>query len=157
MYAMKKIKLLMPIFTFLIVLLSCSKDEPTETINELDLAAGTYQLVELNINPAQDINDDGNTTTNVLSELSCASGTLTLKSDATWSWSFTEINVTSITGGLFKFSCPPELSAMSGSWKAQNSQLTLFDGANTFTKNEDRIINTINDDLPGFQSMVYER
>lgn len=156
---MKKIKLLMPIFTSLIVLLSCSKDEPIETINELDLAAGTYQLVELNINPAQDINDDGNTTTNVLSELSCASGTLTLKSDATWSWSFTKINVTSITGGLFKFSCPSELSAMSGSWKAQNSQLTLFDGANTytFTKNEDRIINTINDDLPGFQSMVYER
>ncbi|MGB5499648.1 MAG: hypothetical protein WBM77_12030 [Maribacter sp.] len=156
---MKRIKLLMPLFTFLIILLSCSDDEPTATINELELAAGTYQLVELNINPAQDINNDGNTTTNVLSELTCASGTLTLNSDATWTWSFTEINVTSITGGLFNFSCPPELSSMTGSWQAQNDLLTLFDGANTytFTKNEDRITNTINDDLPGFQSMVYEK
>lgn len=157
---MNNIRYILFIFSFIIVLGACSNDDDKgETNDEMAMASGNYNLVELNINPAQDINDDGNTTTNVLSELSCAAGTLSLKSDATWSWSFTEVNVTSITGGLFKFSCPPELSSLSGTWNVQNNQLTLFDGANTytFTKNEDRITNTINDDLPGFNSMVYER
>lgn len=156
---MRKIKLAIPIFIVLLLQLSCNKDEPKETNNELDLAAGNYQLVELNINPAQDINEDGNVTTNVVSELRCAMGTLELKSDATWSWSFMEINVTSITGGQYRFSCPPESTSRSGSWQVKNSQIMLFDGANsyTFTINENRITNTINDDLPGFKSIVYER
>ena len=157
---MKSIGYILSICSFIFLLGGCSDDDGEVVSNDdLTMASGIYNLVELNINPAQDINEDGNTTSNVLSELQCATGTLNLKADTTWSWSFLEVNVTSITGGLFRFTCAPETTTLAGSWMVQNGQITLFDGANsfTFTLNGDRITNTINDDLPGFISMVYER
>lgn len=157
---MKSIGYILSICSFIFLLSGCSDDDGEVVSNDdLTMASGIYSLVELNIDPAQDINEDGNTTSNVLSELQCANGTLNLKADATWSWSFLGVNVTSITGGLFRFACAPETTALAGSWMVQNGQIILFDGANsfTFTINEDRITYTINDDLPGFKSIVYER
>jgi len=157
---MKSIRYILSICSFIFLLVGCSDDDGEVVSNdEMTIASGIYNLVELNIDPAQDINEDGNTTSNVLSELQCAIGTLNLKADATWSWSFLAVNVTSITGGVFRFNCAPETTVLAGSWKVQNGQISLFDGANsfTFTINEDMITYTVNDDLPGFKSIVYER
>ena len=58
---MKTIRYILSICSFILVLNGCSDDDGKVVSNdELEMTAGTYQLVELNINPAQDINNDGN-------------------------------------------------------------------------------------------------
>jgi len=132
---MKTIRYILSIFSFMLVLVGCSDDDGKVVSNdELTMASGIYNLVELNINPAQDINNDGNTTSNVLTELPCATGT-------------------------FHLSCTPDTTTKSGSWNISNNQITLFDGATNFnfTKDVDRLTIIVGDDLPGFASMVFER
>lgn len=157
---MKTIRYILSIFSFILVLGGCSDDDgKVDSNDELEMTAGTYQLVELNINPAQDINNDGNTTTNVLTELPCATGTLNLRNDGNWIWTTLEMSVTSITGGTFHISCTPDITNRSGSWNISNNQVNLFDGATnfSFTKDVNRLTIILGDDLPGFESMVYER
>lgn len=147
-------------FAVLFYLVSaCSSDDSPDSPNESELLAGTYELVEININPAQDVNEDGTTTSNILTELPCATGTLILNSDGRWSWTFTEVRVTTITGGLFKFSCASNTLSNSGTWQVQNNLLTLFDGFNSviFAVSEDRLTSTTGNDLPDFKSTVYEK
>lgn len=157
---MKTIRYILSICSFILVLNGCSDDDGKVVSNdELEMTAGTYQLVELNINPAQDINNDGNTTSNVLTELPCATGTLNLRNDGNWIWTTLEMSVTSITGGTFHLSCTPDITSRSGSWNISNNQVILFDGATNFnfTKDADRLTIILGDDLPGFESMVFER
>jgi hypothetical protein len=157
---MKTIRYILSICSFILVLGGCSDDDGKVVSNdELEMTAGTYQLVELNINPAQDINNDGNTTSNVLTELPCATGTLNLRNDGNWIWTTLEMSVTSITGGTFHLSCTPDITSRSGSWNISNNQVILFDGATNFnfTKDADRLTIILGDDLPGFESMVFER
>ena len=155
----KFVRLTMSFAAFLFLLSSCSSDDSSDPPSESELVAGTYTLVELNIDPPQDINEDGNTTSNVLSELPCATGSLTINDDATWSWTFVEVNVTTITGGLFEISCTPNTFTSSGTWQVQNNLLTLFDGVNSvfFTVGTDRLTSTTGDSLPDFRSTVYEK
>lgn len=157
---MKNIRYILSICSFIMLFGACSNDDDGgDTNDELAMASGTYSLVELNISPAVDINNDGNTTSNVVSELPCATGTLELRSDANWIWNFTEINVTSITGGTFSLTCTSSITRRSGSWNINNNQVTIYDGARNFifTKDADQLTLTEGDDLPGFMSMVYER
>jgi len=157
---MKNIGYILSVCTFIILFGACSNDDDNGGSNdEMALASGTYSLVELNISPAVDINNDGNTTSNAVSELPCATGTLELRSDGNWIWNFIEINVTSITGGTFSLTCTSSTTRRSGSWTISNNQVTIYDGARNFifTKDADRLTLTDGDDLPGFKSMVYER
>ena len=141
------------------LLSACSSGDSSDSPEENDLAIGTYTLVEININPPQDINKNGNTTSNVLTELPCATGSLKLNEDATWTWSFANLNVTPSINGNFKISCTSNTFTSSGSWQAQNNLLTLFDGFNSalFIVGENRLTSTTGDDLPDFKNTVYER
>ncbi len=140
------------------LLSACSSGDSPSPLSERELAMGTYTLVEININPAQDINEDGNTTSNVLTELPCATGSLTLTNDGMWTWSFVDINVTPIANGNFKISCTSNTFSSSGSWQVQNNLLTLFDGFNSalFTVSNKKLTSTTGDDLPDFKNTVYE-
>lgn len=142
----------------LLLFIACSSDDsPSSTDNSA--AVGAYQLTELNINPPQDINEDGTETSNVLTELNCVQGTLTLRSDDTFNISFSGVEVTTITGGLFKFFCTSDTINSSGSWTLTDNTVTTFDGSTTITYalNGDMLTNTISEDLPGFRSEVYSR
>ena len=148
-----------PFLILFFALSSCSSDDSTTEPNENEMAAGNYTLIAHNINPPQDINEDGNTTSNVLTELPCATGTLVLNANGNWTWTFVDVNVTTITGGLFKFNCASGSLSNSGTWQVQNNILTLFDGFNSvlFTVDENRLTNTTGKDLPDFESTVYEK
>ena len=145
--------------TLLFLILSCSSDDSHSQPSNSELAVGTYDLIEININPAQDINEDGTLDSNLLIEMPCAMGTLTLKNDATWAWSYVDVNVISITNGLFKFSCAANSLNSSGSWQVQNNQLTLSGGFEkiVFTVEDDQLTNTTGNDLPNFKSTVYQK
>ena len=154
----KYLRITVPYMALFFLLPACSSDDSPSPPSESELAMGTYNLVEININPAQDINEDGNTTSNVLTQLPCATGSLTLNNDAMWTWSFVDINVTPIANGNFKISCTSNTFTSSGSWQVQNNLLTLFDGFNSalFTVNNNKLISTTGDDLPDFKNTVYE-
>jgi len=156
---MKKFKVFIPLIAFLFILQACSSDDNSPSEDNNDAVVGTWSLAELNINPPQDINGDENTTSNILTELPCASGTLIINSDGTWSSTVAYLEITSITGELFDIRCSGTSNTSSGIWQFQNSQLSLF--LNTtfilYNLSGNRLTNTTNEDLPGFMSEVYEK
>lgn len=148
--------------SFLVILLliftiiSCSKDNGPAPESEISKASGTYELVELNVNPPQDINEDGTASTNLLEELSCISGTLSLRSNGTYGFNLTGIEVTSITNGQFFIDCGQARNSDSN-WNIQNGLVTLFADVTTtpYMLVDDRLTRTVGEDLPGIQSVVY--
>ncbi len=143
-----------------LVLSSCSNDDaPPVDTSEKDAAVGTYSLSELTISSAQDINGNGSTTTDVLSELPCATGTLSLRSDDTFTWNFIGVNVTAITGDLYAFSCNSDTTSLSGFWTVVSGTVTLGTAgtSTTFNINGNDLTATASSNLPGFTSTVYSK
>lgn len=156
---MKKFKIVFTLFFCATFLLSCSDDDNGGSEPDNSAAVGTWTLIALNINPPQDINMDGNTTNNILDELACATGTIIINEDGTWSSTIENLSITTITGGLFIINCAGNSTQSSGNWLLQGSQLTLFRGFSNvlFTLQDDTLTNNSNEDLPGFVSEVYQR
>ncbi len=156
---MKKIKIVLPLLALSLILLSCSSDDNGDPEPDMSAAVGTWVLTELNINPPQDIDMDGTPTDNILAELPCATGSIIIDEDGTWSSTIQNLSITTITGGLFIIDCAGNETQSSGAWLLQGNQLTLFRGFSSvlFTLEEDTITNSSNEDLPGFQSEVYQR
>ncbi|MGB5387585.1 MAG: hypothetical protein WBN20_12445 [Eudoraea sp.] len=156
---MKKIKVLIPLMVFMLILQACSSDDNSTPENNNDAVVGTWSLAELNINPPQDINGDENTTSNILTELPCATGTLIINNDGTWGSTVANIEITTITGGLYDIRCSGTSNTSSGVWQFQNSQLSLFLNTTLILYNlsGNKLTNTTNEALPGFMSEVYEK
>ena len=156
---MKKIRIVLPLLVSLFFLISCSSDDNGGGEMEPSPAVGNWDLTALNINPPQDINNDGNTTGNILDELPCATGSITINEDGTWSSTLENLSITTITGGLFIIRCSGTTTQSTGAWLLQGNQLTLFRDFSSvlFTLDGDTLTNNSGEDLPGFQSEVYER
>jgi len=156
---MKKIKIMLALTVAVVLQLSCSSDDNGGGETEPSAAVGTWNLTALNINPPQDIDMDGNTTSNILEELPCATGSIIIGEDGNWSSTIENLSITTITGGLFIISCSGSQTQSSGSWLLQGNQLTLFRDFSSviFTLDGDTLTNNSNEDLPGFQSEVYQR
>jgi hypothetical protein len=151
------------LFLILGVFTACSsEDNGPEANPNLELARGTWQLQELQINPAQDINEDGQSTTNILEELTCLNGTLQLNMDYTWTFEGTDVIITTITGGLFKFFCSENLRTSTGIWDLNGNALRLADDLGNVTSfsldaNTLTLTNAIGNSLPGLQAEVYSK
>lgn len=147
-----------PIILFLLFfsIVSCSSDDSPAGESEVSKASGTYVLTELNVNPPQDINEDGTASTNLLNELPCISGTLSLRSNGTYGFNLSGITVTSITNGTFFIDCSESRNSDSN-WNIQNGLVTLFGDVTTtpYMLVDDVLSRTTGEDLPGIQSVVY--
>jgi hypothetical protein len=156
---MKAVKNYALLISMLFFIIACSSDNGPVDVTTPDPIVGTWELIELNISPPQDINGDGNSTSNILTDLDCVSGTLTFREDRTWDLSFDGVTITHITGGLFIFRCANFTSGGAGTWQLQNNQLTLFQGTTSifYMLNGNRLTNSVGEDLPGFRSEVYEK
>ncbi|MDM9630924.1 hypothetical protein [Robiginitalea aurantiaca] len=154
---------------FLILLISislfgCSDDDGGSTTNpNRDLVVGTWNLSELTISPAQDINQDGSTTTNVLSEIDCTiTGRITINQNNTWTFSGNDLIVTTITGGLFIFQCSENSRNEGGNWDIEGNVLRLADGTGaitlfSFSSTQETLTNIIGENLPGLQAEIYSK
>lgn len=147
-----------------LTLFSCSDDDGGSTTNpNRDLVVGTWNLTELAISPAQDIDGDGNTTTNILSEIECnLSGRIVINQNNTWSFTGNDVIITTITGGLFIFQCSDDNRTEGGNWDIEGNILRLADGTGaitffTFSSSEETLTNIIGDNLPGLQAEVYAK
>ncbi|MGB5818796.1 MAG: hypothetical protein WBG90_04870 [Saonia sp.] len=157
---MKVLKIAMGFFVLLVFFVSCdvSSDDNSAPIPNFDVL-GLYDLVEVNVSSAQDLNEDGTASSNILDELDCASGTLLIDGDLVWTFNQINLNATPITGDQFAIDCSTDTTSVTGTWFSDATTVT-FDGdpaLSTLRIDGDRLINDIGEELPGFQSFVYER
>ena len=155
---MKNFKLLW-VIPLLLTTLACNVDDGVEDAEPLNFdVIGLWDLVEVNINPGQDLNNDGTASTNLMNELDCISGTLLIDGDFVWTLEQTDLTITSITGDQFNIDCAGTITG-TGTWFADQS--TVGFGGNAaldfLTISGDRLFNQIGEDLPGVQSYVYQR
>lgn len=154
----KRFTLLSIIFTAFIFLSACSEDPDEPGPNEIEAASGTYILREINVNPPQDVNDDGIASTNLLNELACISGNLVLRDDGNYALNLTGVEVTSITGGLFFITCS-QPTVSNSNWNINGGQITLFGNVTTtpYVLLDNTLTRTVGEDLPNIQSVVYQK
>ncbi|MEM8764807.1 MAG: hypothetical protein AAGD88_13395 [Bacteroidota bacterium] len=142
-----------------VLIIGCGDDEGGNATpsDEAELI-GIYDLVEINVSQSLDIDTDGNSSSNLLDEVPCITGTLTLGANNQWSVEQSNVSVTTITGGLFFADCSGTVST-SGTWTVSSGTVQFSGGTllTTAIRSQDRLISTIGDDLPGIQSYAYQR
>jgi hypothetical protein len=140
------------------VLFSCSSDDGgTPVVPESFLAIGAWDLTAVNINLAQDVNEDGTPSTNLIDELPCLSGLLTINSNNTWTARITDVSVTPVTGELYIIDCGNTLS-FSGNWSNTGNTLSLNSSDfQDFTLSGDTLTENRGENLPGFLNFVYTK
>lgn len=138
------------LFTCLVLLfISCSSDDDAITIDDSALVIGTYNLTEINVNIAQDVDEDGTSSNNMLDELDCLSGALEIKADGTWSIDLVRLDITSVTGDFYAIRCG-RTNNFTGKWTFQSSVLDLkATNFNTMVLNSSVLTEGVNEDLPG--------
>lgn len=138
---------------------ACSLDDGVEGIPPPNFdVIGLWDLVEVNVSPSQDVDNDGTSSSNLMNELDCISGTLLIDGDLVWTYEQTEIVATPITNDQYSIICTDTILA-TGTWFSDENEAT-FDGNDVLTAlriDGERLINDIGEDLPGIQSFVYER
>lgn len=156
---MKKNKKVSVLLTALLLIVSCNTDDGVEGIPPPNFEVlGLWDLVEVNVNPAQDLNMDGTASTNLMDELDCLSGTLLIDGDLVWTFEQSNLDITSITSGQFNVGCADTNSA-TGTWFSDENEVT-FDGDDALTAlkiSGDQLVNEVGEDLPGIQSFAYVR
>ncbi len=148
-------------FFFLLALIflnACSDNTADDGPTEIEAASGNFVLTELNVNPPQDVNEDGTASTNLLNEMPCISGNLVLRDDGAYVLNLTAIEVTNITGGLFFITCSQPITSNSN-WNINAGEITLFGNFTTtpYVLNGSTLTRTIGEDLPNIQSVVYQK
>ncbi|MCK0159566.1 hypothetical protein [Allomuricauda sp. F6463D] len=155
---MKKIAAITLHICTILLLISCSEDNDDDNGFSSAELVGTWDLVEVNVNTGIDLDGDGSTSSNLLDEENCISGTLVLNDDSTYQFEESNFSLTSITNGLYVVQCTGSTLA-TGAW-ASNGMEVVFQGSTvlgTLQLNNNKIVKTTGDDLPGVASYVYER
>ncbi len=151
--------ILVKLFAILVLFYSCSSDDEGNS-NELEGEAfiGTWQLTAINVSSAVDGDNDGDTSTNLLDEVDCLQETITINETLTWSSNAVNIlTVTSITGDFYNVACTDPIS-INGNWGIENGILYLVsNNTRQFSLNGEILRETIGDDLPGIQSLEYQK
>ncbi|NAY90941.1 hypothetical protein GTQ34_03330 [Muricauda sp. JGD-17] len=147
------------LLTAVFLLMSCSSDDNGSTQPTINFSViGIWDLVEVNVSSAQDIDLDGTPSSNLVEELPCISGTLLIDADFSWTFEQSDVAITGITGGLFFAQCSGTTSA-TGTWTANDTEV-LFQGSSQLESlriSGETLVNNIDEDLPGIGSFVYAR
>lgn len=144
-----------------LALCACSSDgdDSKEQLSEAQLNAivGTWNLVEYNVTPPQDGNNDGTASGNLLEELDCLSGSLVLTNEFKWTRTLVQLGSAPITGGELGLFCA-STSTKSGSWAYLEGDIYLSEGTDgIYSLNGTSLTFDIGETLPGIDSYVYEK
>lgn len=157
--AMKKSALIFTGLFLILLMASCGSDDGGGTVSAEVQVIGIWDLSEVNVSSSQDIDMDGTSSTNLMDEVDCISGTILIDGDNVWTFEQTDISITTITGGQYFAQCSDNTLMGTGAWVASGNQIT-FQGSSTLgtlSLSGDRLTNTVGDDLPGIRSYVYVR
>ncbi|MGB5318132.1 hypothetical protein [Eudoraea sp.] len=142
----------------LILLFSCSSDDNGQDADDnAEAYFGTWVLVESNVNPPLDANDDGTTSRNLLDEVECLTGTIVLNDNFRFTLTSVEPIITAITGDLYIVSCSSPTADL-GLWTYVDDTIVLEGSQDiVFEVSGNRMTFTSGLDLPEVQSIVYEK
>ncbi len=157
---MKISKKVSPFFLAIVFMMySCGLDDGVDGVEPPNFdVLGLWDLVEVNLSDAVDIDLDGNSSSNLMDELDCISGTLLIDGDLVWTYEQTDISITPITGNQFNAICTDTISA-TGTWFSDETEVTFDGGDNALDRlriSNNQLVNDVGQDLPGIQSFVYE-
>ncbi|WP_423998449.1 hypothetical protein [Maribacter sp. IgM3_T14_3] len=143
-------KYILYFITCLVLLFTgCSSDDGDATTDDSALVIGTYMLTEINVNIAQDVNEDGTASNNMLDELDCLNGTLEINADGTWDLDMVALDITSVTGDFYAIRCG-RTDTFTGKWTFQSSVLDLnATNFSTMVLNSSILTEGVNEELPG--------
>jgi hypothetical protein len=144
-----------------LLLCSCSSDKggSDEQISDAQLNAivGTWTLVGYNVSPAQDANNDGTASENMLEELECLSGSIVFTKEFKWTRTTVQLGSAPITGGSMGFFCTTP-ATKSGSWSYLEGDIYLSEGSDgIYNLNGNTLTLEVGDVLPGVDSYVYQK
>jgi len=157
---MKRLQQFAPFLIFSLCLVACSSDDgPSDGVNQelLDELVGTYNLIAFEVSPAQDLNDDGITSSDLLMETDCITGSFTLTASLDWSMTFANPSITPITGDDFAIICTSQTNT-TGRWSFQNNELTL-NGAETkrYLRDGTTFVSNSGLDLPEIRRVIFQK
>ncbi|MEC8830881.1 MAG: hypothetical protein VX772_00835, partial [Bacteroidota bacterium] len=119
---------------------------------------GTWDLIAVNVSTAVDLDGDGTTSTNLMDEEDCITGTIVLRDDTTYQFEQTVFNITTITNNQYVVQCSG-MSQATGAWASDGLQV-VFQGSTllgTLELKNNTVVKNEGEELPGVASFVYER
>ncbi|RIV30746.1 hypothetical protein D2V08_16900 [Flagellimonas lutimaris] len=137
---------------------SCSDDDGGSGGFSSAELVGTWDLVAVNVSTAVDIDGDGTSSSNLMDEEGCITGTIVLKDDTTYQYEQSNFTITPITNGQYALQCSG-ITQATGAWGSDGIQVA-FQGSTilgTLQLSNNTIIKQEGDNLPGVASYVYER
>ena len=150
-------KSLLYFFSVMFLLVSCSSDDGNEPEVEVPPVVGVWNLTGVNLNIAQDPNEDGTASTNMVDELPCLTGVINIDASGAWTATITAVNISPVTGDFYVVSCL-ESQQLSGVFSYQNGQLNLNNRSfSNFTLSGTTLTENIGENLPGIRSKTYEK
>lgn len=155
---MKTIKVLFAYFSMFSLIISCSDDDGNDGGFSSAALVGTWDLVAVSVSAAVDIDGDGSTSTNLLDEEDCISGSIVLRDDATYQFELSNFSLNPITNNQYAVQCSG-VSQATGAWGSDGIQV-VFQGSNllgTLQLSNNTMIKVVGNQLPGVATYVYER
>ena len=157
---MKNIKMLSLLIPILLLMVSCSDDGddgPSGFSNEE--LVGTWVLVEVNLSDKVDVDGDGKSSSNLMDEADCVSGSIVFNADTTYQFEQSGFTINSITNNQYHVDCYGTDLA-TGAWASDGSNVA-FQGSSILSSNfqvmGNRLIWNEAEELPGVASYVYEK
>lgn len=148
------------ILSFLILsvlFISCSSDDSSDSSEDISPVVGVWNLTGVNINIAQDPNEDGTASTNMVDELPCLTGIININANGTWTATITTLNISTVTGDFYVVRCSDILS-YSGNYIFTNNQLNLNDSSfSALSLSGTTLTENLGDNLPGVLNYEYEK
>ncbi|WP_318308474.1 DUF5004 domain-containing protein [Flagellimonas crocea] len=154
---MKNIKLFLMSIGVLSTVLSCSDDDGNDNGGfSVEALVGTWDLVEVKLSSAVDLDGDGQSSDNLLDEEDCISGTIIFNADTTYKYEQSSFTISFITNDQYYVACSGTNLA-TGAWGSDGNEVA-FQGSSTLgvlQLSNNTIIKNVGDDLPGVLSYVY--
>jgi len=149
---------LMKFFCFLplilLILSSCSSDSDSPSENGFDYT-GIWDLTELQMIIAQDINGDGQSSTNLVTELDCFWSNLNFNADGTYESSGMSFHMQLTSDTTVDITCT-NVTENDGIWAEEENGIRV--GGSSWTRVGNSIIIEYSDnEFPEFRKVVYNK
>lgn len=140
---------------FLILInISCSSNGDDNPADNGFNYVGIWELTNLEMSIAQDMNGDGIFSTNLKDELVCFQTTIDVKNDKSFVVTETKLKYISNTETTVVYECNGSSSG-SGTWSEVENGIKI--GNITYPRSGNQLTSNIGDEIPGFLKVVYTK
>lgn len=141
-----------------VFILSCSSDDGNGSENAS--IVGTWNITSFQTSQSYDLNDDGESSNDLVEELDCFTSVISFTDDGTFTFMSSDIDFTAQGENDFTIECNGS-STLSGTYALDGNTLTTTDEEGTeevsVTVTKDRLTAVIQDEDLGEATLIFER